>query len=160
MGGNREYWEQFKVWSVQTFGETQSHCPIEDVHTLLKICNPVQVPLYGRKAADTTWLCGMQMHSIHPSHFPRMIEHIWEHCWVTSAPQMNIDTSNKTIGEALVWYGLKNHRKIGKCIPLEMATEILNLVRVRPYFFYTTGSVRPFPYFFQVASMYVRYTDR
>ena len=28
-----------------------------------------------------------------------------------------------------------------------MATEFLNLVSVCPCFFYTTGSVRPFPYF-------------
>ena len=31
---------------------------------------------------------------------------------------------------------------------LEMATEFLNAVRVRPCFFYTVGSVRPFPWFF------------
>ena len=45
---------------------------------------------------------------------------------------------------------------------LEMATEFLNAVRVRPCFFYTTGSVRPSVsvFFFGVASTYVRHTDR
>ena len=38
--------------------------------------------------------------------------------------------------------------KIAQLILVEMATEFLNAVRVRPCFFYTTGSVRPFPWFF------------
>ena len=42
---------------------------------------------------------------------------------------------------------------------LEMATEFLNAVRVCPWVFYTTGSVRPFPWFFRVTSTYVRHTD-
>ena len=37
---------------------------------------------------------------------------------------------------------------IGEDLGVEMATEFLNTVRVRPCFFYTTGSVRPFPCFF------------
>ena len=36
----------------------------------------------------------------------------------------------------------------GEVCQLEMAMEFLNAVRVRPWFFYTSGSVRPFPCFF------------